>query len=114
MARPELSMQALLVVRELLLAPSERRYGLELSDAAGLKPGTVYAILARLERMGWLRSSTEDIDPVKAGRPPRRLYELSASGAPAARAALTDAVAALSLPSERPKLARPLPGMKPA
>lgn len=107
-------MQALAIVRELLLAPGEPRYGLELSDAAGLKPGTVYAILARLERLGWLESSAEEIDPSKAGRPPRRLYELSAAGAPAARAALTEAVAALTLPPEPRSRTRLRPGMESA
>jgi PadR family transcriptional regulator PadR len=92
---PELSMQSLAVIRELIRDPGEPRYGLELSDAARLKAGTVYAILARLERYGWLESFPEQVDPTKVGRPARRLYQLTAAGAPAMRAAFSSAVASL-------------------
>lgn len=77
-----------LVLGALLTDPSSDRYGLELSAEAGLPSGTIHPILARLEGLGWLESSWEDIDPRVEGRPARRYYRLSAAGADSARAAL--------------------------
>ncbi len=42
-------------------------------------------ILLRLEQAGWLTKEQESVDPHEEGRPPRRLYRLTASGADAAR-----------------------------
>jgi len=55
-------------------------YGLELGAAAGLKSGTIYPLLARLEKAGWLESEWEDVDPSVVGRPRRRLYRLTGHG----------------------------------
>jgi len=54
----------------------------------GVQRGLVGPILARLEAAGWLVKEREQIDPVEAGRPVRRLYRLSPEGALAARRAL--------------------------
>ena len=77
-----------LVLRALLGDPDAELYGLEIGDAAGLASGTVHPILARLEGLGWVESRWEDVDPSSAGRPARRYYRLTASGADGARAAL--------------------------
>ena len=77
-----------LVLGALLADPSRDHYGLELGGAAGLPSGTIHPILARLEGLGWLESSWEDVDPRVEGRPARRYYRLSAAGAESARAAL--------------------------
>jgi DNA-binding PadR family transcriptional regulator len=77
-----------LVLRALLVDPTAELYGLEIGDAAGLASGTVHPILARLEGVGWVSSRWEDIDPSAAGRPARRYYRLTASGAADAQAAL--------------------------
>jgi PadR family transcriptional regulator, regulatory protein PadR len=55
-------------------------------DGAGglIGHGTLYKALGRLEEMGLLTSRWEDAPP--AGRPRRRLYELTAAGAEAANA----------------------------
>jgi PadR family transcriptional regulator, regulatory protein PadR len=45
--------------------------------------GTLYKALARLEEMGLLTSRWEEAPP--AGRPRRRLYELTAAGTQAAK-----------------------------
>lgn len=82
-----------LVVRALLAHPTRELYGLEICAAAGLASGTIHPILARLERIGWLRSRWEDLDPHDAGRPRRRYYSLTADGAVSARAALAKATA---------------------
>jgi DNA-binding PadR family transcriptional regulator len=80
-----------LVLRELLRDPTHELYGVQIGDGAGLPSGTVHPILARLERIGWLASRWEDIDPAVAGRPARRYYRLTEHGAEAARQGLARA-----------------------
>jgi PadR family transcriptional regulator, regulatory protein PadR len=80
-----------LVLRAMLEHPTRERYGLELGQAAGLPSGTIHPILARLEAVGWLESSWEQVDPHQAGRPRRRYYQLTPDGAEQARAALARA-----------------------
>jgi PadR family transcriptional regulator, regulatory protein PadR len=56
-------------------------YGFDIMDATGLPSGTVYPILRRLDREGLLKSTWEK--PATAHReqrPPRRYYEITASG----------------------------------
>src|ERR1022692_4150405 len=60
------------VLRLFLDEPDASHYGLELMKATGFRSGTLYPVLARLERAGWIRSQREDIDPVAEGRPARR------------------------------------------
>jgi len=85
---PRMTMPTQLVLHALLGEPGAELYGLEIGDAAGLASGTVHPILARLEGLGWVESRWEDIDPSTAGRPARRYYRLTASGADEARSAL--------------------------
>jgi PadR family transcriptional regulator, regulatory protein PadR len=80
-----------LVLSALLDDPARELYGVEIGAAAGLPSGTVHPILARLEGVRWLQSRWEDIDPKAEGRPARRYYRLTASGAESARAALASA-----------------------
>ena len=91
------------VVRRFLDDPSEPQYGFDLMRATGLASGTLYVILARLERAGWLSSEQEDVDPVETGRPPRRLYNLTPDGAEAAHLGLAE----LSDELRPPSLLRP-------
>jgi DNA-binding PadR family transcriptional regulator len=90
-----MTLQTLAVLKVFANAPTEAHYGLEIGRAAGLPGGTVYPILARLEQLGWLASSWENLDPVAAGRRPRRLYQLTPSGAEQARQAFVQAQQAL-------------------
>lgn len=76
------------VLAALLSDPHGDHYGLELIKATGLPSGTLYPILLRLQRAGWLQSHWEDIDPVQARRPARRYYRLTADGAARARTSL--------------------------
>ena len=69
-----------LVLEAMLVDDKTEVYGLELARAAGLPSGTVHPILARLEGLGWVTSRWEDVDPVEAGRPPRRYYRLTSLG----------------------------------
>lgn len=56
-------------------------YGFEILDVTGLRPGTVYPILRRLEEEGLVRSSWEDAAAARGeGRPPRRNYRLTREG----------------------------------
>ncbi|MBB5081394.1 PadR family transcriptional regulator [Nonomuraea endophytica] len=88
---PKMTIPTQLVLRALLQDPAREMYGLEIAQAAGLQPGTIHAILARFEGLGWLESHWEDLDPREAGRPLRRYYRLSPDGADRAREALAHA-----------------------
>ena len=105
MAELRMTIPTQLVLGALLAEPQRELYGLEIGEAAGLRSGTVHPILARLEGYGWLSSRWEDVDPSAEGRPPRRYYRLTATGAEAARAALARAYR----PSPARRL-RPQPG----
>jgi PadR family transcriptional regulator PadR len=63
-----------------LEAPSAEFYGLELARTTGLKSGTLYPLLDRLEREGWVRSRWEKTEPSDQGRPRRRFYALTGTG----------------------------------
>ncbi|HXE45668.1 MAG TPA: helix-turn-helix transcriptional regulator [Conexibacter sp.] len=68
------------VMRMLLDAPSDEVYGLEVTRAAGLTPGSAYAILRRLRDEGLLEGRWEQVDPAEQGRPPRYYYRLTSEG----------------------------------
>jgi DNA-binding PadR family transcriptional regulator len=73
------------VAAALLADPAAERYGLQLMQATGLPSGTLYPILVRLERAGWVESRWEQADPAAEGRPTRRYYRLTPDGAVEAR-----------------------------
>src|SRR6476619_5783930 len=91
MAAPRMTLPTPLVLRALLEDPGAERYGLEIGDTAGLPSGTIHPILARLERLGWVESRWEDVDPHEAGRPARRHYRLTTDGIEGARDGLARA-----------------------
>ena len=64
--------------------------GAEISRVTKLASGTLYPILYRLERAGWLEGRWEVDDPKALGRPRRRFYQVTALGARNARAAVKD------------------------
>jgi PadR family transcriptional regulator, regulatory protein PadR len=101
---PRMTIPTQLVLHALLLDPSQELYGLEICRAAGLPSGTIHPILARLERIGWLESRWEDIDPNAEGRPRRRYYRLTALGVEHARRALAGRSPAAGLPRTLPAL----------
>jgi DNA-binding PadR family transcriptional regulator len=68
------------VLRAFLDDPRLPRYGFDLMRGTRLQSGTLYPILARLERLGWVVSRNEDIDPFAEGRPARRFYRLTEHG----------------------------------
>lgn len=85
MGQPRMTIQTLDVLSAMLDDPYQEWYGLELAGASGLKTGTIYPALARLEQSGWVSSYWEDVDPSVVGRPKRRLYRLTGEGADSAR-----------------------------
>ena len=79
------------VLRAMLEDAAIPRYGLQISKHAGLETGTLYPVMARLERVGWVESSWEDPDlSITDGRPRRRYYQLTKNGAEQARLALAE------------------------
>lgn len=78
------------VLQAFLADPEGERYGLDIMQATGLPSGTVYPILTRLQRAGWLAAHWEEIDPAAVGRPARRWYRLTPEGLPAARLGLAE------------------------
>jgi len=95
MKTPRLSAETLRVLERFLERPTEWRYGYELSRATGLKSGTLYPILMRLEKYTLLEAqwvTTED------GVPPRHTYRLTPNGLELARAKLNESSAGEWLP----------------
>jgi DNA-binding PadR family transcriptional regulator len=81
MPGPRLTSSVLKVLAALLADPASEHYGLQLMQQTGLPSGTLYPILVRLERAGWVQSRWEQVDPAAEGRPTRRYYRLTAEGA---------------------------------
>ena len=88
---PRMTLSTQLVLQAFLQDPTRELYGLQIGAAAGLPSGTVHPILARLEGLGWMESRWEEIERSLEGRPPRRYYQLTGSGAQNAREALARA-----------------------
>lgn len=101
--------QTMRILEAMLGDPSGDWYGLQLSEAAELKSGTIYPALARLEHYGWLESHWELVDPSVAGRPKRKLYRLTRDGAATARLLVAERGIEGEPARGRPGL-RPLPG----
>ncbi|HEU0133310.1 MAG TPA: PadR family transcriptional regulator, partial [Allosphingosinicella sp.] len=59
-------------------------YGYELTSLTGVKSGTLYPLLIRLEAQGYLEAEWQQ--PVVPGRPPRHAYRLTAAGRQLAQA----------------------------
>ncbi|MEV0839260.1 PadR family transcriptional regulator [Actinocatenispora sera] len=83
--------RATLDVLGVLLEAQRPRWGLELMSVTGRPSGTVYPLLDRLEKAGWVESCWEQ-DAERRG-PRRRLYALTPDGAQAAREAVRAAAA---------------------
>jgi PadR family transcriptional regulator PadR len=94
---PRLSHQTLRVLRVFSEEPKERFAGSDILKRTGMLSGTVYPILMRLERAGWLESEWETLDPTEAGRPRRRLYRLTGLG----QNKTVDALTQLGIPDGR-------------
>ncbi len=64
----------LLVLHELLTCQDIEVHGYAVVQATRLSPGSVYPILNRLEKHGWITSRWEDPEQRRGGAPLRRCY----------------------------------------
>jgi DNA-binding PadR family transcriptional regulator len=71
-----------LVLQQLASAAGSELYGLEMVKASdgALRMGSIYVLLDRLQRKGFV-SSEREVLPPDAQRPPRRLYKITGTGA---------------------------------
>jgi PadR family transcriptional regulator PadR len=82
-------------------------YGLDIVARSGMPSGTVYPTLARLKKSGLVKSQWEDQRVAeREGRPRRRYYELTATGAEAL------AVGAARMAAVAADLGRAVPGAR--
>jgi PadR family transcriptional regulator, regulatory protein PadR len=76
--RIRISKQTLGLLDALLVHPMQWHHGYALSQGTGLASGTLYPILMRLEKAGWLETRWEEEHV--PGRPPRHFYRLNSDG----------------------------------
>ncbi len=72
------SPQTILVLRALLVRPTEWRYGYDLTKEIGLRSGTLYPVLMRLADKGLLDAAWHQSD--RPGAPARHAYRLTKAG----------------------------------
>jgi DNA-binding MarR family transcriptional regulator len=87
------------VIRSLLDDPTGRHYGLGLIAASGVPAGSLYPVLTKLEKDGWIQGEWEDIDEAAEGRRRRRYYRLTGVGATGARTLLSETVRWMTPPA---------------
>jgi PadR family transcriptional regulator, regulatory protein PadR len=80
-----------------LLAHDDGLHGYDITRAAGVKAGTLYPMLIRLEQAGLLDSAWET-SPMP-GRPARHVYRLTPKGRGVARALASNAIDSLEVPA---------------
>ena len=80
-----LSRHAHVLLAALLAAGDRWSYGYALGSLTGIKSGTLYPLLMRLEAQGHLEAEWQQ--PAASGRPPRHAYRLTAAGQRLARTA---------------------------
>jgi PadR family transcriptional regulator PadR len=77
-AKPRLTTQTIGVLSALMT--NREMSGAEIAKVSELASGTLYPILYRLEKAGWLDSRWEAGEPTRLGRPRRRYYWITAVG----------------------------------
>ena len=80
------SAQTILVLRALLVRPTDWRYGYDLTREIGLQSGTLYPVLMRLADKGLLESDWHESE--RPGAPKRHAYRLTHAGVAFAHAAI--------------------------
>jgi len=90
-----LTLQSARALRVLLDGPA---YGLQLMKAMTVPTGTLYPLMARLEREGLVSSELEQIDEHAEGRRARRWYRLTGTGEQYARLVLAELAESLRPP----------------
>lgn len=90
------------ILKALVERPNDERYGLDLIAETGLRSGSLYPALAKLEERGWVSSRWEQRGPAELGRPRRRLYKLTPNGIAEAVSVEPDRAAWNSIPQLAP------------
>lgn len=80
---------AKLVLAALLENAGAWSYGYDLAKVTGVKSGTLYPLLIRLDERGLLETQWQP--PAGPGRPPRHTYRLTQAGVEAAQSNPVDA-----------------------
>jgi PadR family transcriptional regulator PadR len=75
-----LTAQTVDVINAIMRRPGHGVSGAEIAKVTELASGSLYPILVRLEKAGWLSSEWEVGDPTTLGRPRRRFYRVTALG----------------------------------
>jgi PadR family transcriptional regulator PadR len=88
--KPRLTMPVLKVLMAVAECDGGEISGAQISLSSKLRSGTLYPILMRLERAGWLDSKWEAGEPEQLGRPRRRFYRFTALGAKEARSSFRE------------------------
>ena len=94
MKTPRLSRETVRVLEKFVERPTDWHYGYELSRETGLKSGTLYPILMRLEKYTLLEARWV---ATGEGVPPRHTYRLTPNGLELVRAKLTETRSGLLL-----------------
>jgi PadR family transcriptional regulator PadR len=89
---PRITGPTLKIIGQLLSEPLKGLSGADIARATGVSSGTLYPILFRLEKAGWLESEWEVVDPSEVGRPRRRLYRVTPIGAQRAKMVFNEIV----------------------
>lgn len=79
------------VLDAMMMEPTARHWGYELSRRSGVRSGVLYPILQRMLAEGWLTDGWEDAAEISRRRPPRRYYQLTGEGEQRVRAILDEA-----------------------
>lgn len=112
-AERRITQQTERILQALTSDPTAEWSGSQIAPIAGLKSGTLYPALLRMEKYGWLTWKWEEIDPTQEGRPRRRLYTLTGTGEQAAEEIANEATRRQRL-RERRQHWHPRPGGSPA
>jgi DNA-binding PadR family transcriptional regulator len=80
MRTPRITIPTIKVLTALQAAPKDGLSGYQIMQSSGLASGTLYPILMRMQKYGWVTSYCEKVDPHDAGRPRRRYYQLTGVG----------------------------------
>jgi DNA-binding PadR family transcriptional regulator len=83
-----MSAPTLKALRALLIAGDEPLNGTAIMRREGLKAGTLFPMLKRLEAAGWVTGEWEAEDPKVLGRPRQKFYRLTDLGRERATAEL--------------------------
>lgn len=67
------------VANELLKEPKKPTYAYQLHQRTGIQLSNIYPMINRLLEAGWIKQKGKPI-PGLAGRPPRKMYELTPLG----------------------------------